>query len=135
MDTPAPDPAADPTPDPTADRAVTPLMDAPIARQVFVCTAKACAANGSEATLEAFRAQLIEKGLLFYKGNRAGSVSCVHCGSIGFCQIGPAVMVYGPGGGAWYAHVTADRVAEIIEQHVVGGEVVEGLVRKRLGPA
>ncbi len=131
MDRPPPEAA----PDPEADRAVTPLMDAPIARQVFVCTAKACAAHGSEATLEAFRAQLIEQGLLFYKGNRAGSVSCVHCGSIGFCQIGPAVMVYGPEGGAWYAHVSPDRVAEIIEKHVVGGEVVEELARKRLGPA
>jgi (2Fe-2S) ferredoxin len=105
-------------------------MDAPIAQQVFVCTAKACAANGSEATLEAFRAQLIEKGLLFHKGNRAGAVSCVHCGSIGFCQIGPAVMVYPDG--VWYAHVTEDRVAEIVEQHIVGGKPVEELVRKRV---
>lgn len=116
--------------DPEADRAVTPLMDAPLARQVFVCTAKACAAKGSEATLEAFRAQLIEKGLLFHKGNRAGAVSCVNCGSVGFCQIGPAVMVYPDG--VWYAHVTEDRVAQIVEQHLVGGMVVEELVRKRV---
>ena len=123
---------ANPESGPEADRAVTPLMDAPIARQVFVCTAKACAANGSEATLEAFRTRLIEHGVLFYKGNRAGSVSCVHCGSIGFCQIGPAVMVYGPEGGTWYAHVTPERAMEIADRHVVGGEVVEALVRKRL---
>lgn len=128
-------PPLQPAPDPEADRAVTPLMDAPITRQVFVCTAKACASRGSEAVLEAFRARLIEQNLLFWKGDRAGSVSCVHCGSIGFCQIGPAVMVYGPEGGAWYAHVGLDRVDEIIERHVVGGEVVEELVRKRLGPA
>jgi (2Fe-2S) ferredoxin len=31
--------------------------------------------------------------------------------------------------------VGVDRVAEIIEKHVVGGEVVEELARKRLGPA
>ncbi len=124
--------APSPAPGPDADRAVTPLMDAPIARQVFVCTAKACAANGSEATLEALRARLIEHGVLFYKGNRAGSVSCVHCGSIGFCQIGPAVMVYGPEGGTWYAHVTPERAAEIADRHVVGGQPVEDLVRKRI---
>lgn len=118
--------------DPDSDRAVTPLMDAPIARQVFVCTAKACAANGSEATLEAMRGRLAERGLLFFKGNRAGSVSCVHCGSIGFCQIGPAVMVYGPEGGTWYAHVSPERGVEIVDRHVAGGEVVADLVRKRL---
>lgn len=113
-----------------ADRAVTPLMDADIRHQVFVCTSKSCAANGSEAVLEAFKARLIDEQLLFFKGNRRGSVSCVHCGSIGFCAIGPAVMVYPDG--VWYAHVTPDDVPEIIESHLKGGQPVERLVRKRL---
>ena len=110
------------------DRAVTPLMDAPITHQVFVCTAKSCAAHGSEATLEAFRAKLIEENLLFYKGNRQGCVSCVHCGSIGFCAIGPAVMVYPDG--VWYAHVQPEDVEEIVESHIKGGVPVARLVRK-----
>jgi (2Fe-2S) ferredoxin len=106
-------------------------MDAPVTHQVFVCTAAACASRGSEATLEAFRAKLIEDNLLFYKGNRQGSVSCVHCGSIGFCAIGPAVMVYPDG--VWYAHVQPEDAAEIVESHLKGGVPVERLVRKRLG--
>lgn len=118
-----------------ADRSVTPLMDAPIRHQVFVCTSKSCAANGSEAVLEAFKARLIDEQLLFFKGNRQGCVSCVHCGSIGFCAIGPAVMVYSeePAGGVWYAHVTPEDVPEIIESHLKGGKPVDRLVRKRLG--
>mgnify|MGYP001565008463 CR=1 FL=1 len=113
------------------DRAVTPLMDAPIQKQVLVCTGKSCAARDSEAVLAAFRSKLIEENLLFFKGNRQGSVSCVNCGSIGFCAIGPAVMVYPDG--TWYAHVGLAEVDEIIQAHIKGGKPVERLIRKRLG--
>jgi (2Fe-2S) ferredoxin len=97
---------------------------------VLVCTAKSCAANGSEAVLEAFRAQLMAEHLLFFKGNPTGDVQCITCGSVGFCAIGPAVLVYPDG--IWYAHVTPADVPEIIESHLKGGVPVERLVRKRL---
>lgn len=107
------------------------VMAHPLQRQVFVCTSKSCAANGSEAVLEAFKAQLIEAGLLYYKRNPDGEVQCLHCGSVGFCAIGPAVLVYPDG--IWYAHVTVEDVPEIIERHLKGGVPVERLVRKRMG--
>ena len=69
--------------------------------------------------------------VLGYKGNREGEVQCLHCGSVGFCAIGPAVLVYPDG--VWYAHVTPADVPEIIESHLKGGVPVERLVRKRLG--
>jgi len=106
-------------------------MAHPLQRQVFVCTGKSCAANGSEAVLEAFKAQLIEAGLLYYKRNPDGEVQCLHCGSVGFCAIGPAVLVYPDG--IWYAHVSVEDVPEIIESHLRGGIPVERLVRKRIG--
>jgi (2Fe-2S) ferredoxin len=120
-----------PLPSPEEDAAVSPIIGHPLQRQVFVCTAKHCAACGSEAVLEALKAQLIEENLLFHKGNRAGDVQCSHCGSVGFCAIGPAVMVYPDG--VWYAHVTPADVPEIIESHLKGGVPVARLVRKRLG--
>ena len=120
-----------PLPSPEQDAAVTPVMGPALQRQVLVCTSKSCAANGSEAVLEAFKAQLIEAGMLFYKGNRDGEVQCIHCGSVGFCAIGPAVLVYPDG--IWYAHVSPADVSEIIESHLKGGVPVERLVRKRLG--
>ena len=113
------------------DAALTPVIGHELKRQVLVCTAKSCAANGSEAVLEAFKAQLIEEQLLFYKGNRKGEVQCITCGSVGFCAIGPAVLVYPDG--IWYAHVTPADVPEIIESHLKGGVPVARLVRKRLG--
>ena len=122
-----PDPT-DPTPE--QDAAVTPVMKLALRRQVLVCTSKSCAANGSEAVLEAFKARLIDEELLFYKGNREGEIQCIQCGSVGFCAIGPAVLVYPDG--VWYAHVTPADVPEIIESHLKGGVPVERLVRKRL---
>jgi (2Fe-2S) ferredoxin len=120
-----------PSPTPEQDAALSPIITHPLRRQVLVCTSKSCAANGSEAVLEAFKAHLIEENLLFYKGNRTGEVQCSHCGSVGFCAIGPAVLVYPDG--VWYAHVTPADVPEIIESHLKGGVPVERLVRKRLG--
>jgi (2Fe-2S) ferredoxin len=118
-------------PTPEQDAALAPVIGLDLQRQVLVCTAKSCAANGSEAVLEAFRARLIDERLLFYKGNREGPVQCSHCGSVGFCAIGPAVLVYPDG--IWYAHVTPADVPEIIESHLKRGVPVERLVRKRLG--
>ncbi len=118
-------------PSPDQDASLAPVMAHPLQRQVFVCTSKSCAANGSEAVLEAFKAQLIEAGLLFTKRNPDGEVQCLHCGSVGFCAIGPAVLVYPDG--IWYAHVTVADVPEIIESHLRGGVPVARLVRKRIG--
>jgi (2Fe-2S) ferredoxin len=118
-------------PSPEEDAAQSPIIGHGLKRQVLVCTSKSCAANGSEAVLEAFKAQLIEADLLFYKGNREGEVQCITCGSVGFCAIGPAVLVYPDG--IWYAHVTPADVPEIIASHLKGGVPVERLVRKRLG--
>jgi (2Fe-2S) ferredoxin len=39
------------------------------------------------------------------------------CGSVGFCAVGPAVMVYPDG--VWYAQVRASDVTEIIEEHLI----------------
>jgi len=117
-------------PSPETDAALSPIIPHPLKRQVLVCTAKSCAANGSEAVLEAFRAHLQEADMLFHKGNRAGEVQCVTCGSVGFCAIGPAVLVYPDG--VWYAHVTPADVPEIVASHLQGGVPVERLVRKQL---
>ena len=120
-----------PLPTPEEDAALTPIMGHALQRQVLVCSAKSCTANGSEAVLEAFKAQLIAENLLFFKGNRSGDIQCITCGSVGFCAIGPAVLVYPDG--VWYAHVAPEDVPEIIESHLKGGVPVERLVRKRLG--
>ena len=110
-------------------RALAPVVTAPIRHHVFVCTGKSCSARDSAEVLAAFEGELKQRGLLFgreAKGkNPRGSIVVTECASVGFCSIGPAVMVYPDG--VWYAQVRASDVAQIIEEHLIKGEPVARL--------
>ncbi|MGE3331388.1 MAG: ferredoxin [Candidatus Melainabacteria bacterium] len=108
-----------------------PVMDARINRHVFVCTGASCSEHDSAATLEAFRAVLKQAGLLYGKrGSMAGTVVLTTCGSVGFCNCGPAVLVYPDG--VWYHSVTAADVPEIVSEHLQNNRVVSRLVGLKL---
>jgi (2Fe-2S) ferredoxin len=108
---------------------LAPIASARIQRHVFVCTGKSCSANDSAAVMDAFQRELKERGLQYGKLSKGcspeGTVVLTECGSVGFCAIGAAVMVYPDG--VWYAQVRAKDVPEIIEEHIVNGRVVERL--------
>lgn len=57
--------------------------------------------------------------------NPLGEIVLTTCGSIGFCSIGTAVMVYPDG--TMYGQVQPEDVPEIIESHVEKGKVVKRL--------
>jgi (2Fe-2S) ferredoxin len=113
---------------------LAPVAGAPIRHHVFVCTGKSCSAVDSAAVKAAFEEELKARQLQFgteKKGrNPNGSVVLTECGSVGFCAIGAAVMVYPDG--VWYAQVRASDVAEIVEQHIVNGKVVERLALMKI---
>jgi len=115
-------------------RSLAPVATAPIRHHVFVCTGKSCSARASAEVLDAFETQLKEKGLLFgreAKGkNPRGSIVVTSCASVGFCAIGPAVMIYPDG--VWYAQVQAADVGEIVEEHLLKNRVVERLALMKL---
>jgi len=102
-------------------QALAPIATAPIQHHVFVCTGKSCSARDSAEVLAAFERELKERGILFGKEakgkNPNGSIVLTECASVGFCAIGPTVLVYPDG--TWYAQVRASDVAEIIEQHLL----------------
>jgi (2Fe-2S) ferredoxin len=79
--------------------------------------------------MEAFQEQLESKGLRQGKEvkgrNPMGEVVLTECGSVGFCTIGPTVLVYPDG--TWYGKVSPDDVPEIIQEHLQHGRVVERL--------
>ena len=108
---------------------LAPVLTAPIRHHVFVCTGKSCSAVESAEVKAAFERELLAREILFGKENKGknpkGSVVLTECGSVGFCAIGAAVMVYPDG--IWYAQVRAADVAEIVEEHLVNGRVVERL--------
>ena len=113
---------------------LAPIATARIERHVFVCTGKSCSANESAAVLGAFGSELKSRGLQYGKISKGcspeGTVVLTECGSVGFCAIGAAVMIYPDG--VWYAQVRAKDVPEIVEEHIVNGRVVERLALMKL---
>lgn len=108
---------------------LAPVMKAPIKRHVFVCNGKSCSAVGSAEVKSEFERILDEKGLRQGKESKGrnpmGEIVLTDCGSVGFCSIGVAVLVYPDG--IWYGQVTAADVPEIIEEHLEKGQVVQRL--------
>lgn len=113
---------------------LAPIAAADIQYHVFVCTGKSCSAVDSVEVKNAFERELKARGLQYGKEkkgcNPKGSVVLTECGSVGFCAIGAAVMVYPDG--VWYAQVRATDVPEIVEEHIMNGRPVERLELMRV---
>ena len=110
-------------------RALAPVATAAIQHHVFVCTGKSCSARDSAEVRDAFERELKQRGILFgreAKGkNPNGSIVLTECASVGFCAIGPTVLIYPDG--TWYAQVRVSDVPQIIEEHLLNGKPVERL--------
>jgi (2Fe-2S) ferredoxin len=108
---------------------LAPVAAAPIKHHVFVCNGKSCSAVGSAEVKAAFETQLQKRNLRYGKESKGrnpnGSIVLTDCGSVGFCSIGAAVLVYPEG--VWYAQVRAEDVEEIVEEHLEKGNVVDRL--------
>lgn len=113
---------------------LAPIASANIQRHVFVCTGKSCSGNDSVAVKEAFERELKARELQYGKASKGrnpnGSVVLTECGSVGFCAVGAAVMVYPDG--VWYAQVRASDVPEIVEEHIIKNRPVERLALLRI---
>lgn len=113
---------------------LAPMLKAPIKRHVFVCTGTSCSAVGGQEVMAEFSRILTEKGLRNGKESKGrnplGEVVLTECGSIGFCSIGTAVMVYPDG--TMYGQVMPEDAAEIIEEHLEKGNVVKRLALMEL---
>jgi len=108
---------------------LAPVASAPIKHHVFVCNGKSCSAVGSAEVKAEFERILESKGTRQGKESKGrnpnGEIVLTDCSSVGFCTIGPAVLVYPDG--VWYAQVQPNDVSEIIEEHLEKGNVVERL--------
>ena len=113
---------------------LAPVMKAPIKRHVFVCNGKSCSQVGSAEVKAEFERILEAKGLRQGKESKGrnpmGEIVLTDCGSVGFCSIGVAVLVYPEG--VWYGQVQAKDVPEIIEEHLEKGRPVERLALRQM---
>ncbi|HYT91524.1 MAG TPA: hypothetical protein VEL76_22615 [Gemmataceae bacterium] len=95
-------------------------------RHVFLCLGPSCCTpeTGQEAW-EKLKQTLKEKGLL------TGPNACYRTkvGCLRICQQGPTMVVYPEG--TWYHGMTADKIPQFVQQHLVEGKPVEEWVFAR----
>lgn len=98
-------------------------------RHLLVCTGPRCAQEGQAQALfdsmgDKFKAAGLHEGSLRVKRSR---VSCFAA-----CKGGPILCVQPDG--VWYYNVTPQNLDRIVEEHLVGGKLVDELVFHQ-GPA
>jgi len=95
-------------------------------RHVFVCTNErgpnapkgCCKLRGGAEVRDRLKAELAARGLS--KVIRANNTGCLDQ-----CQHGVSLVVYPEQ--VWYGRVTPDDIPEIVEKHLIGGEIVARL--------
>ena len=90
---------------------------------VLVCGGTGCHSSGSAKILDAFKANIAEKGL-------DQEIQVIQTGCFGLCQFGPIVIVYPEG--AFYNKVKVEDVPEIVEEHLLKGRIVQRLLHKEM---
>lgn len=80
-----------------------------------------CMAAGAQAGFEHCKVRIKQMGL-----SGPGQVRVNRAGCLDRCAGGPVVVVYPDE--TWYSYVDAADIDEIIDRHVVGGEVVQRLL-------
>ncbi|MBO7525853.1 MAG: NAD(P)H-dependent oxidoreductase subunit E, partial [Clostridia bacterium] len=89
--------------------------------QILICGGTGCHSNHSGDLINEFKALIGEKGL-------QNDVEVIQTGCFGLCAVGPVVIVYPED--AFYSKVKVEDVRAIVEEHIVGGKIIERLLHK-----
>ncbi len=92
---------------------MAPVMEG---RQVLVCGGTGCTSSNSMKVIAKLEEELKKNGL-------DKEIRVVKTGCFGLCALGPIMIVYPEG--SFYSMVEEDMIPEIVEEHLVKGNVVE----------
>jgi (2Fe-2S) ferredoxin len=96
-------------------------------RHVFFCTnlraggqRTCCAQAGASGLRDWAKARVKALGLSGAGGVRINSAGCMDR-----CEVGPTVVIYPEG--VWYSYANEDDLEEIIQSHLIEGQIVDRL--------
>ncbi|WP_434510655.1 NADH-ubiquinone oxidoreductase-F iron-sulfur binding region domain-containing protein [Desulfitobacterium sp. AusDCA] len=95
------------------------FIDDPHKIHVCCCGGTGCHSSESEVIVQLFQSELENRGL-------ADQIKVIASGCFGFCEQGPIVKVFPDN--VFYTRVSVKDVKEIIDSHLIHGEVVERLL-------
>jgi len=78
-----------------------------------------CVTNETRDLFQHLAQRLMEKGII-------GTVQPVRTGCLNRCQYGPVMLV--EPGHVMYAGLTKEKIDRIIDEHIIGGKIVEEFV-------
>ncbi|KTD01655.1 (2Fe-2S) ferredoxin domain-containing protein [Fluoribacter gormanii] len=99
-------------------------------KHVLICTnqkaaGKQCCANtGGEPYFDYMKSRLLELEM-----HGPGKVRVSKSGCLGRCSSGPCIVIYPEG--VWYTYASFADIDEIIERHLISGNIAEQLLIDR----